>query len=50
MMNSLLGSLLRVMPQGGHSKGWTRSKNYYAKKKARRKMAAKSRARNFQNA
>lgn len=41
---------MRMAPRGKHSKGRQRPKNYAAKQKARRKMAAKSRARNFRGA
>lgn len=41
---------MRVAPHGKHYQGHRLPKNYGAKKRIRRKMAAKSRARNFAGA
>lgn len=49
-MFGLFGGISRVVPTGAHAKGRTRSKKEFARRKTRRKMASKSRARNFQNA
>lgn len=38
---------MRIAPHGKHSRGHRKPKNYGVKMKARRRMAAKSRARNF---
>lgn len=55
--NSGIGSLVNAFMRGAritssskHARGWRKPKNWGTKRKARRKMAAKSRARNFKNA